>query len=487
MDDSPNIDISGIESLKNIKDDQDVVKQRLAKMKEMEESVSQAVFTKVHEEYTDKLEALAQEAEPLKNKLRAQYAVLRNIMKDLRDTLSGYELEKEELEFRHTLGEFDEDHYQDQVKSWKDKQMLKQTDLEEAEQMRDMFLGVFDSEEDLEAPPGDLSVEDSAEAASESEEEADDEDDEDDEEALDEAELVSEDAEGEDESEDSDETGPEPVEDPTLGDETIEMAAPASLLAESAPPPPIEDLTEADDADQPEEADEGDLEDDLSGDFAIDLEDTAGSESLTDETNDFSSAIGQTDEAESDAEDETLRMDEPPVEEETLADDNDQGDVALPPPVSDATAMDTQPIQGDLAEQEALEGAMLPPLPPGHDSTLLMDNINLPADGEDDAEGTMIISNPKIISLNNDTEGQVIVLGMGTTSVGRSPDNDIHVTEDRVSRKHAQITFGPGGYAIYDLNSENGTYVNGSRVREHFLSDGDIVMVGTYKYLYRDR
>lgn len=126
-------------------------------------------------------------------------------------------------------------------------------------------------------------------------------------------------------------------------------------------------------------------------------------------------------------------------------------------------------------------------MPPQPQSTVMLDkDIVEPEEKSDDVEGTMLISNPKITALNNAIENQVVILGMGTTSIGRSPDNDIHLTEDRVSRKHAQIAFGPGGYALYDLNSENGSYVNGNRIREHFLSDGDIIMIGTYKFLYRD-
>ena len=109
---------------------------------------------------------------------------------------------------------------------------------------------------------------------------------------------------------------------------------------------------------------------------------------------------------------------------------------------------------------------------------------NLP---EEEGDGTMIITNPKITVMVDGKPGQVYALGMGTTSIGRSPDNDIHIPEERVSRKHAQIAFGPGGYAIYDLNSENGTYVNGNRIREHFLMDGDLVLIGTTQFLYSER
>lgn len=131
----------------------------------------------------------------------------------------------------------------------------------------------------------------------------------------------------------------------------------------------------------------------------------------------------------------------------------------------------------------------MPPPIPSEQATMKLDksafNWNDPP--EDDADGTMIISNPKITVMVDGKPGQVYALGMGTTSLGRSPDNDIHVPEERVSRKHAQIAFGPGGYAIYDLNSENGTYVNGNRIREHFLVDGDMLLIGTTQFLYSEK
>ena len=50
---------------------------------------------------------------------------------------------------------------------------------------------------------------------------------------------------------------------------------------------------------------------------------------------------------------------------------------------------------------------------------------------------------------------------------------------------HAQITETEGGWLLRDLSSENGTYVNGQRVTERLLADGDRVQFGTSRFVLR--
>ncbi|HEY6495250.1 MAG TPA: FHA domain-containing protein, partial [Trebonia sp.] len=63
--------------------------------------------------------------------------------------------------------------------------------------------------------------------------------------------------------------------------------------------------------------------------------------------------------------------------------------------------------------------------------------------------------------------------------IGRRPDNDIVVSDLGVSKQHAELRrSATGGYQIIDLGSHNGTYVNGTRVNEAVLKDGDIIAIG---------
>ncbi|MEM8924663.1 MAG: FHA domain-containing protein [Actinomycetota bacterium] len=74
------------------------------------------------------------------------------------------------------------------------------------------------------------------------------------------------------------------------------------------------------------------------------------------------------------------------------------------------------------------------------------------------------------------------------TTIGRSPENDITVGADGVSRFHAVIIDRAGGHAIRDLDSRNGTLVNGEPVgpAERQLVDGDMIVIAstaTFRYL----
>lgn len=63
--------------------------------------------------------------------------------------------------------------------------------------------------------------------------------------------------------------------------------------------------------------------------------------------------------------------------------------------------------------------------------------------------------------------------------LGRSPDSDIKINDKFVSSEHAVISYRNGQYWIEDLNSLNGTYLNGTKLNEPaVLADGDRLRVG---------
>ena len=65
------------------------------------------------------------------------------------------------------------------------------------------------------------------------------------------------------------------------------------------------------------------------------------------------------------------------------------------------------------------------------------------------------------------------------TRIGRRPDNDIVVSDLSVSKQHAELRRTPAGrYSIVDLGSHDGTYVNGTRVSQQELNEGDIIAIG---------
>jgi len=77
--------------------------------------------------------------------------------------------------------------------------------------------------------------------------------------------------------------------------------------------------------------------------------------------------------------------------------------------------------------------------------------------------------------------------GRASLTIGRGPDNDMVIAHPTVSWSHARITrSGPdGGHTVADLDSTNGTYVNGERVvRPRLLRRDDVIHVGPYKLVY---
>ncbi len=72
----------------------------------------------------------------------------------------------------------------------------------------------------------------------------------------------------------------------------------------------------------------------------------------------------------------------------------------------------------------------------------------------------------------------------GRFVIGRTSDNDMQVESKYVSRHHAQIVTTVDGSSIEDLNSTNGMFVRGKRVRRHKLQDGDVVKLGMHELAY---
>jgi pSer/pThr/pTyr-binding forkhead associated (FHA) protein len=76
-------------------------------------------------------------------------------------------------------------------------------------------------------------------------------------------------------------------------------------------------------------------------------------------------------------------------------------------------------------------------------------------------------------------QGRDYPVGFGVTTIGRAPDNDLVLDSHNVSRRHARIEHSPGEVRVIDLQSTNGTSVNGARVTEQVVRPGDQITFGT--------
>lgn len=82
--------------------------------------------------------------------------------------------------------------------------------------------------------------------------------------------------------------------------------------------------------------------------------------------------------------------------------------------------------------------------------------------------------------------GVSFVLGDAVTHVGRGITADVRLDDHTVSARHAIIVARATGLRILDDRSTNGTVINGRRVDEAELHDGDVVVLGRVVLTYRD-
>lgn len=80
--------------------------------------------------------------------------------------------------------------------------------------------------------------------------------------------------------------------------------------------------------------------------------------------------------------------------------------------------------------------------------------------------------------------GKRLPLDTARQVLGRRESCDIVLPDSSVSRRHACLEFAGGNFYISDLDSANGTYVNGTRIKRHELKSGDEVVLGTCRFVF---
>ena len=78
-------------------------------------------------------------------------------------------------------------------------------------------------------------------------------------------------------------------------------------------------------------------------------------------------------------------------------------------------------------------------------------------------------------------------LGGALIAIGRAADNDVILDDPQVSRHHCQLKLQHGAYGFVDLQSRNGSTVNGRPVEEIALADGDRIRIGNTGIEFRLR
>jgi Protein of unknown function (DUF3662)/FHA domain len=83
-------------------------------------------------------------------------------------------------------------------------------------------------------------------------------------------------------------------------------------------------------------------------------------------------------------------------------------------------------------------------------------------------------------------DGRRVQLAQEAVIIGRMPDCAVSLSDPQVSRHHAEVRPDRTGYRVVDLGSMNGTLVNGTRITDHPLQDGDVILVGATSVRYEE-
>lgn len=370
------IDRSAIDDLVKIKQEEDVLKERLAKMEASKQSVSPVVYERVKNDYGTRLETLERNAQPLREVARREYAKLRALDEQYRKTLQDVTLEKEEIEFRQQLGEFSEEDFRSRVAEFDVRLREHQSRLDASTEMKTEFLRAFPSAADLEraAPPPPAAPPKPAVAPAP---------------AAPTPSPVT--------TQPQAQPQPSPAPSPAATPAQTAQPAPAAPAVQTAPPAPAP---------------------------------------------------------------------APPAPAPVQA---------TPPGVSQAAAAAGVHEDATVVASPSAAAAPVAPLPPqGGVSTKTTEG----------GGSTVIFSMPKLVALMNGAPAEEYVLSPKTT-IGRTSKNDIQVLEDSVSRQHCEVILATDGYKIVDLGSHNGLSVNGQKVTERLLSDGDVIQIGTRQFVFR--
>jgi hypothetical protein len=92
---------------------------------------------------------------------------------------------------------------------------------------------------------------------------------------------------------------------------------------------------------------------------------------------------------------------------------------------------------------------------------------------------------PELILLKDGRPERRLVVERIPAVIGRLATSDIVIDDPNVSRRHAELRRDDDGWLLVDLGSTNGSLVNGKLAREHRLSDGDRLTLGSSELIFR--
>jgi transcriptional regulator with GAF, ATPase, and Fis domain len=91
---------------------------------------------------------------------------------------------------------------------------------------------------------------------------------------------------------------------------------------------------------------------------------------------------------------------------------------------------------------------------------------------------------PRLLVLSGPLKDSIIPLSEGEITIGREASNGIAIVDPSVSRKHCELSAQEGRFRVRDLDSRNGTLVNGAAIEQRDLQHGDEIAAGDSSFLF---
>lgn len=423
-----------LETTGRIKNQRDLIRSRLFKMETSRAKVSRAVYDKVFRDYTLQLESISQlltdKKSLLKKELKSLYLLLEKKTLDV----SRHREILEEARFRHFLDEFSEDQYKE-VEDYESREITQlQADMAELQSFIRLHEELFDPE-DLGRQPKVQVIEESLPRPSE----------------VEPTHTMA--------------YAPTPEPAPEVIIEVADVKPPEaddieSQLSEYTPSQPAVDDIFSDQTPPPDESAVA------SAEIALGLSDPA---------------------PQTVSEDQVDVVQEP---SDYFADEV-QAPELTPPPLSRENIVEEESSKSEntiIRDRQDMEQSdnNLSAIATEPSQTHSQVASITPAVTALEVIAATQTGQAKLVFIESDgpLEAQEYLL-TDNVSIGRSPSNDMVLKAPKVSRQHAAINKYKDQYLIIDLKSSNGVFINGRKIDEHELQEGDEVSVGGYKMIFK--
>jgi hypothetical protein len=145
------IDIGPADALKALREEREVLEGRVKAMDDMKSDVAEAVYLRVRSDYVAKINQLNEQSRPLLDEARKQYGELKTIMAKLGSEQEAINLDRQEIELRHKLGEFDAKEFGKRTKAIDEAAGEKSQWFARGTESQERFLLAVSAESDLES------------------------------------------------------------------------------------------------------------------------------------------------------------------------------------------------------------------------------------------------------------------------------------------------------------------------------------------------